>query len=178
MCFVLGYRQVGKAIDFDSIIRRFKSSYPIQISFYKFNLEGNSVNDLHISTEELAKAILSLKISSQLLNESFIKSPENKELHKALRDSCIQRFEFCVELSWKTSMRVLGLEIKSPNTSIREMARNNLIDNTQTWFNLLDARNKTSHTYDEEIASEVFKITQDSISYFDSLYEKLKNNLK
>jgi hypothetical protein len=27
---MLGYRQVGKAIDFDSIIRRFKSSYPIQ----------------------------------------------------------------------------------------------------------------------------------------------------
>ena len=27
---MLGYRQVGKAIDFDSIIRRFKSCYPIQ----------------------------------------------------------------------------------------------------------------------------------------------------
>ena len=26
----LGYRQVGKAVDFDSTIRRFKSSYPIQ----------------------------------------------------------------------------------------------------------------------------------------------------
>ena len=71
-------------------------------------------------------------------------------MHKALRDACIQRFEFCVELSWKTSVRAFGLEIKSPNTAIRDMARNTLIDNTQIWFDFLVARNKTSHTYDEE----------------------------
>ena len=110
------------------------------------------MSDLNLQQicEEYEKAIEALKIAIQLLKESYNNTPTHIEMHKALRDACIQRFEFCVELSWKTSVRALGLEIKSPNTAIRDMARNNLIDNTQIWFDFLVARNKTSHTYDEE----------------------------
>ncbi|CAE80585.1 hypothetical protein predicted by Glimmer/Critica [Bdellovibrio bacteriovorus HD100] len=32
---MLGYRQVGKTTDFDSVIRRFESCYPIHFSFKK-----------------------------------------------------------------------------------------------------------------------------------------------
>ena len=96
-------------------------------------------------------------------------------MHKALRDACIQRFEFCVELSWKTSVRAFGLEIKSPNTAIRDMARNNLIDNTQIWFDFLVARNKTSHTYDEEVAKEVYLAAEQALPHFTNLLQKLKS---
>lgn len=41
---MLGYRQVGKAIDFDSIIRRFKSCYPIQ---FLTNGKLREINNLH-----------------------------------------------------------------------------------------------------------------------------------
>ncbi|NCN40843.1 nucleotidyltransferase [bacterium] len=130
------------------------------------------------STQELKDAITSLKVASQLLSDSVKNSPQNIELHKALRDACIQRFEFCVELSWKTAVKVLGLEIKSPNPAIRDMARNNLIDDTQIWFDLLVARNKTSHTYDEDIAKEVFEIAKQSIPHFEHLSGKIEDLLK
>lgn len=136
------------------------------------------MNENLTSIEELHKALESLKVAIALLNQSFKNEPSNTDLHKALRDSCIQRFEFCVELSWKTSIRVLGLQIKSPNTAIREMARNNLIDDTQIWFDLLVARNKTSHTYDEDVAKEVLAITINSLPLFEDLYQKLKEHQK
>lgn len=130
------------------------------------------------STQELKNAIESLKIASSLLSESIVNAPKNTELHKALRDACIQRFEFCVELSWKTAIRALGLEIKSPNIAIRDMARNDLIDDTQEWFDLLVARNKTSHTYDENIAKEVYTIASNAIPLFEDLLKKLEGLLK
>lgn len=73
--------------------------------------------------EELIKATESLKISRHLLKTSLEKDSNNVELHKALRDSCIQRFEFCVELAWKTAVKALGLQIKAPNPAIRDMAQ-------------------------------------------------------
>lgn len=129
----------------------------------------------NLSTQELSKALESLKIASNLLKDSYIQTPQNIELQKALRDACIQRFKFCVELSWKTSIKLLGLEIKSPNIAIRDMARNNLIDQPDIWFDLLTARNKTSHTYDEEVAKEVYQITQSAIPHFDQLLKKLES---
>lgn len=106
---------------------------------------------------ELKKASNSLQIALSLLQNSMRSEPNNIELHKALRDSCIQRFEFCIELSWKVSIKLLGLDTKAPNPAIREMAQNKLIDDTQIWFGFLIARNKTSHSYDEEIAQEVYR---------------------
>lgn len=130
------------------------------------------------SNQELKNAIASLKTSSKLFADAAKYDPQNVELHKALRDACIQRFEFCVELSWKTAMKALGLEIKSPNPAIRDMARNNLIDDTQVWFDLLIARNKTSHTYDEDVAKEVHAIAEKAIPHFESLCQKIEDILK
>ncbi len=132
----------------------------------------------HTTAQELKNAIDSLKIASKLLQDATKIEPQNIDLHKALRDACIQRFEFCVELSWKTAVKALGLEIKSPNIAIRDMARNNLIDNTDLWFDLLVARNKTSHTYDEDVAVEVYTMTQKSIVHFESLCKKIEGLLK
>ena len=125
------------------------------------------------TAQELKNAIESLKIASKLLQDAAKNDSQNIDLHKALRDACIQRFEFCVELSWKTAVKALGLEIKSPNVAIRDMARNNLIDNTDLWFDLLVARNKTSHTYDEDVAVEVYAMTQKSIIHFENLCKGL-----
>ncbi len=109
-----------------------------------------------VTIEELEKATKSLEISILLLRDAIQKQNANLELHKALRDACIQRFEFCVELAWKTSIKLLGLEVKAPNPAIRDMAQNKLIDDPQVWFDFMVARNKTSHTYDEDIAKVVY----------------------
>lgn len=130
------------------------------------------------SLQELIKACQALKISKEILRDFQQKEPQNIELHKALRDSCIQRFEFCVELAWKTSMRVLALPTKAPQTAVREMAQNGLITDVQLWFDFLQARNKTSHSYDEEIAMSVFAEVEKIIPELDILIPKLQKIAK
>lgn len=132
---------------------------------------------MSISTQELSKAKISLDVSLRLLRDAAVSDPKNFELHKALRDSCIQRFEFCVELSWKISLKLLGLPPSAPNPAIREMAQNGLIDDPKLWFDFLEARNKSSHTYDEDIAQEVFAQTKKIGAEMDKLLARL-NQLK
>ncbi len=38
---------------------------------------------------------------------------------------------------------------------VREMARNNLILNPELWMSFIEARNHSSHSYDEEVATKV-----------------------
>ena len=124
---------------------------------------------------ELQKAFESLKTSKKLLQEAIAKDSAHIELHRALRDSCIQRFEFCVELSWKISTKMLGLPTQAPNPAVREMAQNGLIDDTQVWFNFLIARNKTSHSYDEDVAQEVYREIEKFIGEQEKLIKNLQN---
>lgn len=107
------------------------------------------------TVSELKKAVESLKISLDLYSQSPKNLPQAVVL--VYRDACIQRFEYCIELSWKISMKILGLNTKAAKPAIREMARNDLIANPETWLDFIEARNDSSHAYDEDIAQKVFK---------------------
>ncbi len=127
-----------------------------------------------ISLDELAKSAQSLKISQDLLDKALVNDPHHIELHRALRDSCIQRFEFCVELAWKTSMRALQLQTRAPAPAVRDMAQNQLISDPNLWFRFLEARNKSSHTYDEDVAQDVFAVLLLFTPELDELIAKLR----
>src|SRR5438067_4588 len=65
----------------------------------------------------------------------------------------VQAFEFCYELTWKIMKRVLaaqGVEATSPKDTFRKAGLAALIDDSEIWFNFLDKRNLTSHTYEQE----------------------------
>ncbi len=72
------------------------------------------------------------------------------------------------------SCRIRDNSILAPNPAIRDMARNNLIDQPQIWFDFLTARNKTSHTYDEEIAKVVYAEVEKLIPELEQLIIRLK----
>ena len=108
-----------------------------------------------VSTEELKKAIHSLEEAIQL----YIGAKDSSQ-QKAFRDACIQRFEYGIELSWKVSMKVLGSNISAAKPGIREMARNQLIEDPQIWFDFIEARNESSHSYDEEVAKKVYEVAK------------------
>jgi len=127
-----------------------------------------------ISIEELQKATHLLKVAIQLLKQTSAQQPQNLELERALRDACIQRCEFCVEIAWKSSIRVLGLETKAPNPAVRDMAQNKLIDDPKVWFEFLAARNKTSHTYDEVVAKEVYAEIEKIVPELEKLAGRLQ----
>lgn len=101
---------------------------------------------------EFEKALISLQDGLALFSRSQPQSPEQK----AFRDACIQRFEFCIELAWKTAAKVMGSSSNAANTVIREMAREGLIQDPELWFTFVQARNQTSHSYDEAVALKVF----------------------
>jgi|CXWL01.1.fsa_nt_gi nucleotidyltransferase substrate binding protein (TIGR01987 family) len=77
------------------------------------------------------------------------------------RDSAIQRFEFCLDLSWKTLQTYLkeqkGIIVNSPKDTFREAYQNGLIDYSDDWIKLVDLRNETTHTYDEQTAENVYR---------------------
>ena len=79
------------------------------------------------------------------------------------RDGAIQRFEYTFELSWKTAKRALaqhGIEAQNPRDVIRELGSQSWISSVEEWFGYLDARNKTSHIYEEDCAIEVFEMAK------------------
>lgn len=77
------------------------------------------------------------------------------------RDGLIQRFEFTVELSWKSLKDYLedqGLVVAgvaSPRAILKEAYSAGAIDSGESWNAILTARNLTSHVYDEETAQRI-----------------------
>jgi nucleotidyltransferase substrate binding protein (TIGR01987 family) len=79
------------------------------------------------------------------------------------RDASIQRFEYVFELSWKTmqaACALQGITANSPKESIRGAFELGWISDPDAWFRALEARNATSHTYDESLAQQVFAVAQ------------------
>ena len=125
---------------------------------------GVSLNELEKATHALVE---SLNLYSNTKNSS---TPEAL----AFRDACIQRFEFVVELSWKVSMKVLGSNTRAAKPAIREMAQNGLIEDPHPWFEFVEARNESSHTYDEATARKVFESVQKLPTHANALLIELK----
>ncbi len=123
-----------------------------------------------VSIDEYEKAILALEKAIQF-TESSIKDSEQYQLN---RDGSIQRFEFCIELAWKVSVKEMGTNSSSPKVALREMLQNGLIDNFDLWFDFITARNKTSHTYDQDLASEVYLVVKEFLNYGKQLLDALK----
>lgn len=94
-----------------------------------------------------------------------------------LRDACIQRFEFTFELAWKTLKRILayrGIELNSPRQVFRFAAKEQLIADPELWFDFLEKRNKTTYTYNHEIAKEIFQ----QLASFESETNKMIATIK
>jgi len=76
------------------------------------------------------------------------------------RDGLIQRFEFTVELAWKSIKEYLEdqgmvLSIASPRGILREAFAAGVIADADAWNNILTARNLTSYVYDEATAVSI-----------------------
>lgn len=107
----------------------------------------------NISIEELTKAVQTLEEAIQFSQQVT----SNEVQFKIARDACIQRFEYCIELSWKVSLKKLGSLAKFPKPAVREMARADLIRSSEEWLDFVEARNNSSQSYDEETAAKVFQ---------------------
>ena len=74
-------------------------------------------------------------------------------------DACIQRFEFCIELTWKTLKKCLaieGIEANTPRECVQQAYSIHWINDESVWLSMLKDRNLTSHTYKEDLALEIY----------------------
>ena len=118
-----------------------------------------------------------------LLREA-IEEFEKRELTQLEKEGIIQRFEYTIELAWKTmndylNYQNLVLPQVTPRAVIKEAFSAKLISDGQTWMNALDARNKMSHTYDFAIFETVIKDTKEQyLPVIKELYLELLNYAK
>ena len=103
---------------------------------------------------------------------------KERVLNEYEKDSLIKRFEFTYELAWKLMMcfeKENGVEqILGSKDVVRHALAMSLIDNGEAWMEMIDARNRTSHVYDEEMATDVVdEIIHTYFPLFEELQEKM-----
>lgn len=90
-----------------------------------------------------------------------------------IRDSVIQRFEFTYELAWKMLKLRLqdeGIDAKTPKAVLQESLQAAFISDGNAWSQVQLNRNLTSHTYDEQLADDVYQfVTQQGVVLFEQL---------
>lgn len=117
------------------------------------------------------------KKALKTLDEAMIKPPANL----LERDGIIQRFKYCLEVSWNSAKKVLEYQeykVDTPRNIFRELAKIGWIDNPEQWIEFLEARNKTSHLYHEEVAAELFKLVPLFLASSHKLLITLEEKLK
>lgn len=110
----------------------------------------------------LSKAVKALKQALEMPKSDIV------------RDATIQRFEFCIELSWKSAKKIMGTTTSAPKQVVREMGQNGFIDDVSLWIDAIDNRNLSVHTYNEELANKIY----DFIKSFAPEFEKLLGELE
>lgn len=122
---------------------------------------------MEINLDPLSKAISSLEKAIQQPKDEFI------------RDAVIQRFEYTFELAWKMLKRYFdwNQSLKEYNIKnlFREAAKQKIIINLDSWFSFHEARNITTHTYDEVKADEIYELAKDFLSEVQFLSQNLNN---
>lgn len=121
-----------------------------------------------LELSSLRKAIFSmeraLNFAEKRLEDSHI-SVDEQEVIKA---GIIQNFEFTYELCWKYMKRWLEanlmpglLDGATRKELFRNALENMLISDFFSWVRYHEYRNTTSHTYNSNVADEIYKICRD-----------------
>ncbi len=108
--------------------------------------------------------------------QKFIDKGELSELEK---QGLIKAFEYTYELAWNTLKDFLEYrgqtDIYGSRDAIRKAFELGLIEDGESWMDMLISRNKTSHTYNEDTAEE---ICQAVVKVYYSLLKQLKAKLE
>ena len=104
--------------------------------------------------------------------------PAKNDVYRA---GCIQYFEFCFELAWKTIKRVgedQGLEeCNSPKKCLRLAFSNRWISDEEVWLEMLLARNRMAHTYNASRAMKIYDQLNDFLQPMKDLLAALNQEV-
>lgn len=117
------------------------------------------------------------KAFNQLDEGLTIEEPSDLE-----EEGIIQRFEYTFDLAWKTLKDYLQYQGYQDITGSRDTFRTafnvGIIQNGEVWMQMIKSRNLTSHTYNEQTASDILQsIENEYFSLFLQLKDQLTNEL-
>ncbi|MCH8568978.1 MAG: nucleotidyltransferase substrate binding protein [Balneolales bacterium] len=92
-------------------------------------------------------------------------------LDEIVKEGLIHRFEYTHELAWNVMKDYAAYQgntlVGGSRDATREAYQLQLISDGKLWMDMISSRNKTSHTYNEETATEIYsKIIDDYYSAF------------
>lgn len=126
--------------------------------------------------KKLQKQILLFEKANNSLQKVFLEIEEFSELEK---DWVIQRFEYTIEIWWKTLKKVLEYSqlnfTPSPKEIIRESYKIGYINSLELWWEFLDIRNQMSHIYSDYYSKDNFDFIKINSNKITETIEILKN---
>ncbi len=108
------------------------------------------------------------------------KENKNSSLIEYIEDSCVKRFEYTLEVSWKLMKKIL---IKKYGKDETELTVNNIfrlsqgynyIKDWQKWRDYYQKRNNTAYEYNLQKSRELLKIIPDFLSDVEFLITAFK----
>jgi nucleotidyltransferase substrate binding protein (TIGR01987 family) len=127
--------------------------------------------------EKLEQSVAYIHQNNNDEDETVDDNKSNFVLDEMIKEGLIQRFEYTHELAWNVMKDYAEYQgnttVGGSRDATREAFQLMLISNGEVWMDMISSRNKTSHTYNEEIANEIFDKILDK--YFHAFTEFRKN---
>ncbi|RIH83317.1 nucleotidyltransferase substrate binding protein [Meiothermus luteus] len=117
--------------------------------------------------------------------ETLAELPLGSSADTVIRDAAIQRFEYTLEAVWKAAQLYFreceGIDLaspKSPKGVVRACYEVGILTEAEgRWgMQMVDDRNSTAHTYNEELAKAIFSRLPEHLALMRRLLEALGRN--
>jgi nucleotidyltransferase substrate binding protein (TIGR01987 family) len=137
-------------------------------------------------SKALAKLTQAVEYIEQQAKEERQKPLDDSELDYVLdeiiKEGLIQRFEYTHELSWNVMKDYAFYQgnssIQGSRDATREALQYQIITDGKIWMDMISSRNKTSHTYNEATADEIyFKIIDSYYPAFLAFHKAMTKKL-
>ena len=121
------------------------------------------------------------KRALQQLGEAVVLS-ESRELSNLEKQGVIQAFEYTHELAWTSLKDFLEYKGQKDIYGSRDASRMafqlGIVEDGEGWMDMIQSRNKTSHTYNKETAEEIVTaVTKRYYKLFNNLADTLEKHL-
>ncbi|HBY05671.1 TPA: nucleotidyltransferase [Candidatus Dependentiae bacterium] len=138
--------------------------------------------------ERLNQKLASAQKALMRFEEALVKMEAQGEIsdYELIRDSVIQRFEFTYEMTWRLlrlfleKVKLVSLDqLTSPRQIFRVAAQVNILSSADLKIvsDIIEDRNKTTHTYDEEVAEEIAHKLRLYADFMKSIIEQISRDV-
>lgn len=127
--------------------------------------------------EKPSQSLTNLGAALERLREALQEPEENK----LAIDGTIQRFEFVIELYWKTLKRLLaweGIQTQTPREALQQAYQAGWLADETAWLQMLRDRNQTSHLYNEAMAREIYNHIKQYFPELERTYQFLRQQFQ